>query len=79
MPATAKFQVVVLWSHELQLAAKALEQYRALLKRDHTDAEFAKVASDALEACNAALIGAEREGVSLIVTDAPILKAGGAR
>ena len=65
MPNAADIYLVVLFDHEIKLAAKAL----AALTATDQDAEgWPKKATDALNACVAALHGAEDDKAHLVLT-----------
>lgn len=73
MPAEqANVKLVIIWEHELRMAAKKLHELRALLNKDgKTEAEAASVGKaimDTFNVCAAALVGAEGDDVALVLS-----------
>jgi hypothetical protein len=72
MSTTAEHKLVVLFDHEVRVAAKALEGLRALADTKCTKEEWSDAALHALDACQAALLGAEDDGAAITISSAPV-------
>ena len=73
MAHSANISVVVLWEHELRLAAKTLESLRDSLEKDgegEMSHETAVLYGQALNVCSAALFGI-KDGSAIVVSSVP--------
>lgn len=73
----AQSKLVVLWEHEIRLAAGLVAAaYEALKKKDRTPEEESEALTDAFNACLAALHGADDPEVTLVLSAVPdVVKA----
>lgn len=73
MAALGKLKVVILWAHEIRLAARALRAFEAEIEKpDRDEREVMRLAREALTAANAALYHEEIDkGAALVVCDDP--------
>jgi len=71
--ALGKLKVVILWAHEIRLAARALREFEAAIASpNRDDKEVMRLARVALKAANAALYHGEIDkGAALVVCDDP--------
>ena len=73
MTAKGKFDVVILWAHEIRIAARALREFEAAMAdMNRDDKEVMRLARVALKAAHAALYHkAIDDGSALIVCEDP--------
>jgi hypothetical protein len=69
MAASASYEIVILFEDEIRLAAKALADLECA--EDASDEDYERAGSNALKACFAALSGAHKPGVVLVLGRKP--------
>lgn len=67
MSAGADLRLIVLWDDEIRTAAKALDRFFGM-SRDTPESELQAAMGDALMASRVALVGAEEDGKSLVLS-----------
>lgn len=72
MAATAQYKVVVMWEHEVRVAAKALAHLsRVYDDESSTEDQRRDALKDALNAAIAALAQADDDGAALVISVLP--------
>ena len=74
----ATMNIVILWEHEVRLAAKAFAHLQTVYQNeDATDDERSEALRSAVNAGIAALAEAERENSALVLSSRPGIRRGG--